>query len=147
MNLIYSIITLFWKITYYLSRISRGLRLTSLKSKNMYLLKLRWKLCKIKVKKKKLMLLQLSLSNMSECAWMYQYKQDSEYAWGHKYAKILNMAKFWIWRAGSSICERYTAFWICQNMSWQSSEYILHSKCVRILNMAGFWICKNYTGC
>ena len=26
-------------------------------------------------------------------------KQDSEYALGHKYAKILNMAKFWIWQA------------------------------------------------
>ena len=30
-------------------------------------------------------------------------KQDSEYALGPKYAKILNMAGF-------SICERYTAF-------------------------------------
>ena len=38
------------------------------------------------------------------------------------------------------------AFWICQNMPWQSSEYILGSKYVRILNMAGCWIYKNYTG-
>ena len=37
--------------------------------------------------------------------------------------------------AGFSICERYTAFWICQNMPWQSSEYILGSKHARVLNM------------
>ena len=43
--------------------------------------------------------------------------------------------------AGLSMCERYTTFWICQNMPWQSSEYILGSKYVRILNIAGFWIC------
>ena len=30
---------------------------------------------------------------------MWLYKQDSEYAWGPEYAKILNMARF-------SICER-----------------------------------------
>ena len=34
---------------------------------------------------------------------MWLYKQDSEYASGPKYAKILNMA-------GLSICEYYTAF-------------------------------------
>ena len=61
---------------------------------------------------------------------MCLYKQDSEYASGPKYAKILNMAGF-------SICERYTAFWICQKMPWQSSEYVLDSKYVRILNNAG----------
>ena len=42
--------------------------------------------------------------------------------------------------AGFSICELYTAFWICQNMLWQSSEYILNSKYVRILNMSEFWL-------
>ena len=55
---------------------------------------------------------------MPEYTWMCLNKQDSEYASGPKYAKyakILNMAGF-------SICERYTAFWICQNMPWQSSE-------------------------
>ena len=40
---------------------------------------------------------------MPEYAWMCLFKQDFEYASGPKYAKILNMAKFWI-------CERYTAF-------------------------------------
>ena len=45
---------------------------------------------------------------------------DSEYALGQQYTKILNMARF-------SICEHYTAFWICQNMPW-------------VLNMPEFWI-------
>ena len=65
---------------------------------------------------------------MPEYAWMCLYKQDSKYASGPKYAKILNMAGF-------SVCDRYTAFWICQNMPDQSSEYILGSKCGRVLNM------------
>ena len=76
---------------------------------------------------------------MPEYAWMYLYKHDSDYALGHKYDKILNMAGF-------SICERYTVFWIYQNMPWQSSECILGSKYARILNMAGLWICKSYKG-
>ena len=60
---------------------------------------------------------------------------------------VLNMAKFWIWEGsqyasvtqrseygevlnmgGFSICERYTAFWICQNMICQSSEHIIMQK-------------------
>ena len=63
-----------------------------------------------------------------------------------KYGKVLNMAGF-------SICERYTAFWICQNM--QSSEYILGSKYARVLNIQELhrvlnmpqysWICLNRT--
>ena len=35
---------------------------------------------------------------MAEYAWMCLYKQDSEYASGSKYAKLLNIAKFWIWQ-------------------------------------------------
>ena len=80
----------------------------------------------IEVKKKRK--LMLSLSNMPLYAWMCLHKQDSEYAWNPKYAKILSMAGF-------SICEHYAVFWICQNMPWQSSEYILVSKYARILNM------------
>ena len=53
--------------------------------------------------------------NIVEYAWMWLNKQDSEYALGPKYAKILNMAEY-------SICEHYTEFWICQNMASQSSE-------------------------
>ena len=33
---------------------------------------------------------------MPECTWMSQNKKDHEYPFGPKYAKILNMAKFWI---------------------------------------------------
>ena len=35
---------------------------------------------------------------MPEYAWMSLDKQDSEYALGPKYAKILNIGKFWIWQ-------------------------------------------------
>ena len=35
---------------------------------------------------------------MPEFAWMCLYKYDSEYTSGLKYAKLLNMAKFWIWK-------------------------------------------------
>ena len=90
------------------------------------------------MKKRVLMLFQLSLLSMPEYAWMSLNKQDSEYAWGPKYAKFLNMVGF-------SICERHT-FCIFQNMSWQSSEYILCSKYSWILNMTGFSICRSYTG-
>ena len=51
-NFIYSIITLFSKIGYYLTRLSRALTLTSLYSKNICLFKFWWKVCKIKVEKK-----------------------------------------------------------------------------------------------
>ena len=40
---------------------------------------------------------------------MPKKKQDPEYASGPKYAKVPN-------KAGFSICERYIAYWICQNM-------------------------------
>ena len=41
-----------------------------------------------------------------------------------EYDKVLNMAEF-------SICERYTAFWICQNMPWQCYVYISGSEDAR----------------
>ena len=34
---------------------------------------------------------------MPEYALMCPYKQDSEYTLGPKYAKHLNIAKFWTW--------------------------------------------------
>ena len=53
------------------------------------------------------------------------------------------------------MCERYIAFWICQNMPWWSSEYNLGSRYARILNMQELyrvlnmsqhgWICLNRT--
>ena len=33
-----------------------------------------------------------------------------------EYGKVLN-------KAGFSKCERYTAYWICQNMPWQSPGF------------------------
>ena len=35
---------------------------------------------------------------MPEYAWMCLNKMDSEHALGPKYAKSLNMAKFWTWQ-------------------------------------------------
>ena len=35
---------------------------------------------------------------MPEYAWMCLNKMDSEYALGPKYAKSLDMAKFWTWQ-------------------------------------------------
>ena len=73
-----------------------------------------------------------------EYAWMCLKKQDSEYASGPKYAKILNMAKFRIWQGSQypSVTERSEYARIClnrvPNISW-------------VLNMPGFWICKSYT--
>ena len=43
-----------------------------------------------------------------EYAWMWLNKQDSEYAYGPKYANILNMAKFWTWQGSqyASVSQR-----------------------------------------
>ena len=35
---------------------------------------------------------------MPEYTWICLNKQDSEHASSPKYAKILNIAKFWIWQ-------------------------------------------------
>ena len=65
---------------------------------------------------------------MPEDAWMCQNRQNFEYAYEPKYGKVLN-------RTGFSICELYTAFWLCQNMSKQSFECISGSKYASVLNM------------
>ena len=59
---------------------------------------------------------------MSEYAWMCLNKQDSEYASGPKYGKILDMAGF-------SICSEYARICLDRvlNICW-------------VLNMPGFWI-------
>ena len=59
---------------------------------------------------------------MPEYIWICLNKQDPEYA-SSPNPKSLNMTKV-LNMAGFSICERCTAFWICQNMPWQSSGYI-----------------------
>ena len=53
---------------------------------------------------------------MPEYPWMSLYKQGSEYALGPKYAKILNMTKFWIWQ-GSEYARvtqgsKYATIWM-----------------------------------
>ena len=48
-------------------------------------------------------------------SFVIMFGQKTTHPLGPKYAKILNMAEF-------SKSERYTAFWICQNMSWKSSN-------------------------
>ena len=48
-----------------------------------------------KMKKGKSMLLHMVIITIiTEYAWMCINKQDSDYAWGPKCAKILNMSKF-----------------------------------------------------
>ena len=85
------------------------------------------------VKIRKLMLLELSLLSIPEYAWMYLYKQDSEYASNPKYAKILNMTKFWIWQVSqiASVTQSsgYVSIFLDRvlNISW-------------VLNILGFWI-------
>ena len=81
---------------------------------------------------------------MSEYAWMCLNKQDSEYASGPKYAKILNIAKFLIWQGSqyASVTQDSEYVRIFLNIS----EYISCSKYAKILNIAAFWICKSYTG-
>ena len=66
---------------------------------------------------------------------MFPNKQDSEFAYGPKYAKILNMAKFWIWQGSQyvSISLHSECATIC--LAWRSSEYITGSEYASILNM------------
>ena len=80
-----------------------------------------------------MILKRYSLLNMPGYAWMCLYKQNSEYAWLPKYAKILNTAKFWIWQGSQygTVTQRYEYARICLdrvfNMSW-------------VQNMPGFWM-------
>ena len=63
---------------------------------------------------------------------------------------VLNLTEFWTWQSpvkaysdvsrtlcNAHIFEHYTAFWICQNMPWQSFEYILGFKNAWILIWQG----------
>ena len=63
---------------------------------------------------------------MPQYTWMCLYKEDSEHALGHKYAKILNMAKFWIWQ-GSQYAVTLNMLYRAWNVSW-------------VLNMPWLWI-------
>ena len=91
-------------------------------------------MCKIYVGKRKLMHYYLIITIIIEYAWMCVNKQDSEYADGPKYAKILNMAKFW---TGKVLNMR--ALHNVLNMP----EYVLLDRILNIswvLNMPIFWI-------
>ena len=74
--------------------------------------------------------------NLPEYASMSLNKQDSEYAEGPKYAKILNTEKFRIWQSSqyASITQHSEYARICLgqviNISW-------------VLNIPGFWIWSN----
>ena len=67
-----------------------------------------------------------------EYAWMCLNKQNFEYASGPKYAKILIMARFWIWQGSqyASVSQRFAYGRICLyrvlNIPW-------------VQNMPGFW--------
>ena len=90
-------------------------------------------------------MLQLPLSNIPEYAWICPYNQDSEYTLGPNYAKILNMAKFWIWQSseyGRVLYMRVLHSFLNMPEYALSFEYILDFKHARILNMAGFWIAR-----
>ena len=127
MSFISSVITLFWEIAYYLSRLNRVLKLTSLLSKNINLFKFRWKVCKIKVK------VNVTITIIIECAWLFLNKQGLEYASIPKYAKILNMSKFWIWQGSlyASVTKVSDYARICLDRVMNISL---------VLNEPGFWI-------
>ena len=80
----------------------------------------------------------VTITIITEYAWMCLYKQDSKYASCPKYAKILNMAKFWIWWGSqyASVTQRSEYARPCLDRVLNISY---------VLNMAGFWICRSYT--
>ena len=66
---------------------------------------------------------------MPEYVWMYLHEQDSEYASSPKYARILNMTKFYICEVSVTRRSEYATICLHKslNISW-------------VLNMPGFWI-------
>ena len=67
-----------------------------------------------------------------EYAWMWLNKQGSEYVSSPKYAKILDMAKLWIWQGSQYVSitqPEYTRIYL---------DRVLNIPLV--LNMSGFWI-------
>ena len=82
--------------------------------KNICLFKFRWKVCKITVKKKKVNVIIIIITTIIICLNV-PIQTGFWISLGSWISKVLNMAGF-------SLCERYTAFCICQN----------------ILNMQGF---------
>ena len=79
---------------------------------------------------------------MPEIAWMCLYKYDSEYTSGLKYAKLLNMAKFWIWKGSqyASVTQRAGKCFDKVLLNFLGCKYAW------ILNVSRLWICKSCTG-
>ena len=75
-----------------------------------------------------------------EYAWMWLNKQDSEYAYGPKYANILNMAKFWTWQGS-----QYAS--VSQRLNMPENALLDRDLNIyRVLIMPVFWIWNSYTG-
>ena len=72
---------------------------------------------------------------MPEYAWVLLNKQDCEYACGTKYAKILNLTKFWIWQGFQYASVPQRSEYARIFLAWQSSECISGSNYASILNM------------
>ena len=72
---------------------------------------------------------------MPKYAWMCQNRQNFEYAYDPKYAKVLNMTSLWIWQGSQyvSFTQLFDYARIC--LAWHSSKCILGSKYASILNM------------
>ena len=72
---------------------------------------------------------------MPEYACVFLNKQDSEYAYGTKYATILNSVKFWIWQGSqyASVSQGFEYATIF--LGWQSSECISDFKYASIQNI------------
>ena len=77
---------------------------------------------------------------MPEYPWVFLNKQDSEYVYGTKYARIWNLKKLWIWKGFKYPNVSQRSEYARIFLAWESSEYISGSKYVSTLNM------KSYTG-
>ena len=66
-------------------------------------------------------------------AWMRLYEQDSKYTLVPKYAKFLNVVKFWIWQGSqyANVTQRSEYARICLERVQNVFE---------VINMPGFWI-------
>ena len=68
---------------------------------------------------------------------MCLYKQDSEYALGLRYAKVLNMEKFWIRQ-----CSQYASVTQSSGYAGMCLDRVLNISWA--LNMLGFWIWRGF---
>ena len=85
---------------------------------------------------------------MVDYAWICLNKQDSEYASGPKYAKILNIAKLWIWHGSqyTSCRQRSEYIRICLDRVLNISRVLNMQELHRILIVPQYgWICLNRT--